>query len=102
MAARIAHASTGQQAAELAAPWYRLKVSDYKKRRATLMTRALYTKVQMYPEVKEALLATAEQKIVETSAYDYFWGIGRDARGVNQLGQIWMNIRSKLKDAERG
>lgn len=81
---------------KLGSPWYRRKRSDFKQVRMTLMTRALYTKVQMYKEVREALLETEQRMIAETSAYDHYWGVGRDQRGENKLGEIWMNIRSRL------
>ena len=61
------------------------------------MTRGLYTKCMMYPEVKQALLEIdPAQLIIETSAYDHYWGIGRDQRGINMLGKVWMDIRQKL------
>ena len=61
------------------------------------MTRALYTKVQMYEEVRQTLLATTDELMIETSLYDYYWGVGRDQRGENHLGKIWMEIREKIK-----
>lgn len=87
---------TAEDAIKYAKPWYRSKIKDYRKLAPVLMTRALYTKVQMYREVKDALLATGDKKIIESSQYDYFWGIGRDLRGYNYLGKAWMNIREKL------
>ena len=63
------------------------------------MTRALYTKVQMYEDVRNALLETRDNLIIETSQYDYFWGIGRDLRGHNHLGKIWMKIRDKINNS---
>jgi len=98
----IISAAAGLQAYEIARPWYRRKIKNWKKMRATLMTRALYTKVQMYDEVREALLATEDNRIVETSMYDYFWGLGRDQRGENTLGKIWMDIRKKITESELG
>lgn len=89
---------TGLEAYLMGCPWYRRHINDWKKLRPVLMTRALYTKVQMYDEVREALLATGEQTIVETSLYDYYWGIGRDQRGENRLGKVWMDIRRKLRE----
>lgn len=94
---QIDKALTGQEAYELAKPWYRSKVKGWKKMRAVLMTRALYTKVQMYEDVKDELLSTNDELILETSLYDYYWGLGRDMRGENQMGKIWMDIREKLK-----
>jgi len=96
IAEKIEAAPNGLAAYELAKPWYRWKRTDFKQVRIVLMTRALYTKVQMFEEVREALLATGDNKIIETSLYDYFWGVGRDMRGENHLGKIWMDIRRKL------
>lgn len=98
IAAKIEQAPDGIAAYMLARPWYRWKRLDYKKIRAVLMTRALYTKVQMYEDVRDALLATGDDKIIETSLYDYYWGIGRDLRGENHLGKIWMDIRKKISE----
>ena len=89
--------TTGQAASDYARPWYRRKIKGWKKQRAVLMTRAIYTKVQMYDEVREALLNTGDEFIVESSLYDYFWGIGRDLRGENTYGKILMDVRAKVK-----
>ncbi|TPV59767.1 NADAR family protein [Aestuariibacter sp. GS-14] len=88
---------TGEKAYEYGKVWYRAKINDYPSTAPILMKRALYTKVQMYEEVREALLATEDRLIVETSQYDYFWGIGRDQRGLNHIGKAWMDIRDKLR-----
>ncbi|MFT7558149.1 MAG: ribA/ribD-fused uncharacterized protein [Flavobacteriales bacterium] len=100
--ALIEKSTTGKKAHDIAKPWYRLKVSNWKNLRKILMTRALYTKVQMYEEVREALLNSGDQMIVEVSAYDHFWGMGRDQRGNNTMGVIWMEIREKLREQVAG
>ena len=84
------------EAQKIGGVWYRSKIPNWKHKRRILMTRALYTKVQMYPEIREYLLDTQEQLILETSLYDYYWGIGRDQRGSNTYGEIWMDIRKRL------
>jgi len=81
-----------------AKPWYRRKIKNWKELRRVLMTRALYTKVQMYDEVRDFLLGTQDQVLAESSLYDYYWGIGRDLRGENMFGKIWMDVRSKIRD----
>lgn len=96
-AGKVASASSGAQAYSYGKAWYRPKIEDYKTTAPVLMKRALYTKVQMYEEVREALLASDDKLIVETSQYDYFWGIGRDQRGLNHIGKAWMDIREKLR-----
>ena len=94
---QILKASSGIQAHDLGNKWYRKKIKGWKKVRQVLMTRALYTKCQMYDDVRARLLETGDQKIIETSLYDHYWGLGRDQRGENMLGKLWMNVRAKLR-----
>lgn len=70
---------------------------DWKEVRATVMTRAVYTKCREHEIVAERLLETENRDIVENNGYDYFWGCGRDRRGDNTYGKILMNVRAKLK-----
>jgi len=98
----INNASTGLEAYKLGNRWWTFgRVKDWKQKRRVMMTRALYTKVQAYEDVRQALLATDDERIVETSLYDPYWGIGRDQRGENMLGQIWMDIRAKVRAKEK-
>ncbi|TAP39203.1 NADAR family protein [Alteromonas sp. KUL49] len=95
---KVASLPTGEKAYSYGKAWYRRKIEAYNTTAPILMKRALYIKVQMYEEVKAALLATEERLIIETSQYDYFWGIGRDQRGLNHIGKAWMDIREKLRE----
>lgn len=69
---------------------------DWKKVKTTYMTRALYTLCRTYPDLTSKLLQTADIPLVENSQYDYYWGCGRDRRGINMYGQVLMNVRDKL------
>jgi ribA/ribD-fused uncharacterized protein len=73
------------------------KKKGWKTLRQVLMTRAIYTKCKTYPEVAERLLATGDKKLVENSAYDYFWGCGRDRRTENTNGKVMMNVREQIR-----
>lgn len=90
--------ATGLEAFKFNKPWYRSKCSGWKDLRRVMMTRAIYTLVQMYPEVAEYLLNTGDELLVETSMYDHYWGIGRDLRGENMVGKVWMDVRKKLRE----
>jgi hypothetical protein len=76
--------------------------SDWKRVRETVMTRGVYTRCRTHPELTEALLNTGDQKIVENSNFDYFWGCGRDRRGDNKYGHVLMNVRAKLLEERAG
>lgn len=73
---------------------------DWKKIKVTVMTRGTYIKCRTHPEVADALLKTGDNRIVENSQYDYYWGCGRDGRGKNTYGQVLMNVRDKLAELE--
>jgi len=68
------------------------------------MRAVLRLKIKTYPALREQLLATGDALIVEdvTSrphGSSLFWGAQRDLdgwSGVNQLGKLWMELRSKL------
>lgn len=69
--------------------------------KVVFLTRALYTKCRTYPEISDKLLQTKQQKLVENSLYDYYWGCGRDRRGENMYGQVLMNVRNKLAEEQQ-
>ena len=92
----IIDANDGEQANQLGNKWLKRKVSDWKLHRQVFMTRGMYRRVKEYPDVKQALLDTGDALLVEKSQYDYYWGIGRDQRGENRLGKVWMDIRQKI------
>lgn len=96
-AADIAAQPSAMNAYQKGNVWWRRKRMDFHRVRVVLMTRALYSKACQHPEVADYLLQTGDQLLVETSQYDLFWGIGRDQRGQNHLGRIWMDVRGKLR-----
>ena len=76
----------------------RRRKPEWKQHRRVMMTRAVYTKCRTHEDVAERLLETEDLLLVESSAYDYFWGCGRDKRGENTYGQVLMDVRNKLRE----
>jgi ribA/ribD-fused uncharacterized protein len=95
---QIRDAAHPEAAVKLAKKHRRQTRTDWKKIRETIMTRGVYIKCRTHPDVVEALLATGDEKILENSQYDYYWGCGRDGRGENAYGRVLMNVRDKLRD----
>ncbi|MFY0665764.1 MAG: NADAR family protein [Natronospirillum sp.] len=93
----IRQAPDAEQARKLGRGWLKRPRSDWKSVRSIIMTRAIYTQARTHADFADALLATEDQGILETSQYDYFWGIGRDQRGQNQYGKVLQNVRAKLR-----
>lgn len=61
------------------------------------MRKAVLKKFQTHTDIREILLATGEEEIVEKSPIDYYWGCGADGSGKNRLGVILMEVREIIR-----
>jgi ribA/ribD-fused uncharacterized protein len=62
-----------------------------------VMYRAVRRKFELHPSLRELLLATGDEDILETAPTDYYWGVGREGTGQNRLGKIIERIRAELR-----
>ena len=74
--------------------------SDWETVKLSVMERALVAKATQHPDVAAELLKSGDALLVEKSPRDSFWGSGPDDKGANQLGQLWMRIRERLRCGE--
>ncbi|CAA0080853.1 N-glycosidase [BD1-7 clade bacterium] len=95
--ARIRQAPSAKKARGIGRSRLRKPRADWSSVRTTVMTRAIYTRCRTHDDVATALLDTGERQLMESNAYDYFWGCGRDRRGQNEFGKALMNVRAKLR-----
>ncbi|HET7714280.1 MAG TPA: NADAR family protein [Bauldia sp.] len=73
--------------------------ADWTTLRDDVMERALRDKLARHRTIRELLMTTGEEELIET-APDRYWGIGRDGAGENRLGRLWMKLREELKAIE--
>jgi ribA/ribD-fused uncharacterized protein len=66
-----------------------------------VMYRAVRRKFELHAELRDLLLATGTEDIVEAAPTDYYWGVGREGTGQNKLGKIIERIRSELAGAAK-
>lgn len=71
---------------------------DWEQVKDDIMYEAVYAKFSQNEELKNILLKTGTEYIVENTSDDYYWGCGKDGSGKNILGRILMRVREKLKD----
>lgn len=71
--------------------------SDWEQVKDDIMRKAVLRKFQTHAEIREILLSTDDEEIVENSPTDYYWGCGSDGSGKNMLGKILMEVRDKLR-----
>ena len=69
---------------------------DWEHIKDDVMRKAVRTKFQMHSELRELLLSTGNEEIIENAPGDYYWGCGKDGTGKNMLGKILMQIREEL------
>lgn len=70
---------------------------DWEQVKEEIMRIGLRAKFRQHPELREKLLATGAEALIENSPYDYYWGIGKDGTGQNRLGVLLMQVRSELQ-----
>jgi ribA/ribD-fused uncharacterized protein len=64
--------------------------------RLAVMEEIVVAKAQQHPYIMRKLIETGQRLIIEDSPDDSFWGRGPDGNGRNELGKIWMKVRSYL------
>jgi N-glycosidase YbiA len=69
---------------------------EWDGKKVAVMERILRAKLAQHDEVLETLKRSGAQEIAEDSPTDTFWGTGEDGTGRNQLGKLWMKIRTEL------
>ena len=55
-------------------------------------------KFAQHPDIRAVLLSTGDERLVEHTSSDSYWGDGGDGTGNNMLGKILMEIRERLRD----
>jgi N-glycosidase YbiA len=89
-------AETPEQAAALGRCNTRQLRPDWEVVKTQVMREAVLKKFLTHSDIREILLATGNQVLVENSPRDYFWGCGADFSGENYLGKILMSVREEI------
>ena len=80
-----------------------LQIPEFKKEEHKLkvMKKLMWLKAEQHEEVSMALIDSGDLKIIKhISTYppgDGFWDDGEDGKGLNHIGNMWMEIRDELK-----
>lgn len=70
---------------------------DWDTIKDSIMKKAVLCKFKQNENLKEVLLSTGNQRIVENTSDDYYWGCGKLKNGKNMLGIILMQVRNEIK-----
>jgi N-glycosidase YbiA len=90
-------AKTPKQAASMGRDRKRPLRPDWEQVKDDVMRKAVLRKFQTHGEIREILLFTGDEELVENAPGDYYWGSGKDGTGKNMLGIILMEVREILR-----
>ena len=71
--------------------------NDWEEVKDDIMRKAVFAKFSQNIELKDQLLDTGTEIIIEKTSNDYYWGCGTNGTGKNMLGIILMETREVLK-----
>lgn len=71
--------------------------SDWDQIKDEVMRRAVEAKFAAHRKLRDLLLSTGDEQIVENAPNDPYWGCGPDGKGLNRLGQMLMEVRERLR-----
>ncbi|MFE4800776.1 NADAR family protein [Streptomyces sp. NPDC056708] len=98
----IRRARTPLRAAELGRDPSKPLRRDWDRVKDDVMRRAVATKFRAHADIRDILLSTADEEIVEDTTTDHYWGRGRTGTGKNMLGRILMRTRNQLRAEVQG
>ena len=75
-------------------------LADWDTARDEVMLEAIRKKFSTHAELREMLLLTGDEELIENAPTDYYWGCGRTGTGQNKLGKILMQVRAELREAK--
>lgn len=96
IAYRIFEAPSVYEANVIARVNHDLGRADWDEVKLQVMESVLRAKLAQHPFVKQKLLETGDCPIVADDPTDSFWGCGADRNGRNELGKLWMKLRTEL------
>jgi N-glycosidase YbiA len=75
---------------------------DWEAVKDEIMQKAVLQKFSNHADIREILLNTGAELLVENARNDYYWGCGADGSGKNKLGEILTIVREILRNKSGG
>lgn len=70
---------------------------DWNEAKDDIMRRAVLRKFETHADLRDLLLGTGDEELIEQTTSDYYWGCGTEGTGKNMLGKILMEVRDTLR-----
>lgn len=70
---------------------------DWDQVKYQVMKECVLAKFLQHKDLRDQLIATGYEELIEDSPVDYYWGCGADGSGANNLGKVLMEVRDELQ-----
>lgn len=72
---------------------------NWEEQKIATMYNILIIKFTQDLHCKKVLLSTGNKYLIENSKRDSFWGIGKDGKGKNMLGELLVKVREDIRES---
>lgn len=97
-AEEIRLAKTPMEAAKMGRERNKRIRKDWEQVKDEIMLKAVLQKFITHSDIRNILVSTGNEEIIEDTTGDYYWGCGTAGTGKNMLGKILMDVRSLLRE----
>lgn len=94
---RIIKAETPKEASNIGRDRNNIRIKDFKKIKNEVMYKGILEKFRQNRDIAYKLIETRNQGIAEATIDEYYWGIGKDNSGKNNIGKILKRVRKAIK-----
>ena len=95
---KIINAPTPKEASTIGRDRKNIRKKDFKLIKNDVMYKGIYEKFIQNKSIMYKLIETRNKTIVEKTVDEYYWGIGKDESGDNNIGKILMKVRTDIKN----
>ena len=95
---KIINAETPKEASSIGRDRNNKRKDNFKKIKNQVMLEGLLEKFRQNEDIRNKLLETNDEEIVEKTIDEYYWGIGKDGTGKNVIGHLLMKTRNIIRE----
>lgn len=94
---KIINAKTPKEASIIGRDRSNKRKDNFKQIKKQVMYNGILEKFRQNRDIAYKLIETRNKDIAEATIDEYYWGIGKDKSGENNIGKILVNVREQIK-----
>jgi len=94
---KIINADTPKEASNIGRDRNNIRKENFKGIKLDVMYDGVLEKFRQNRDIAYKLIETRNSEICEATIDEYYWGIGKDKSGKNNIGKILVKVREKIK-----